>query len=282
MAVSPLIISCAVTGGRASGSGNPHHPRTPEAIGQAAIEAWREGAAIVHIHARGDDGAPTGDLDSFRRIVDVIRSEGSDVVLNLTTSYYDDVANWEQRFGPLELGPELASFDCGTLNFNDRVFENSPTFLAALAGRMLERGVKPEIEIFDAGMVATARRLAAEGRLADPLYFQFVLGVRGGAPATERDLLFLAESIPAGSPWSVCALGRDQLRMNAMAIAMGGHARTGLEDNLYFRQGEFASNGRLVERVRRLAELMERPVATPGQAREILHLQRSPVTAPPA
>jgi 3-keto-5-aminohexanoate cleavage enzyme len=262
-----------VTGGRASGAGNPHHPRTPEEIGRAAVEAWREGAAIVHIHARNDHGEPTADLDCFGRIVDTIRSSGSDVVINLTTSFADDPSQWEQRFGPLELGPELASFDCGTLNFNDHVFHNAPDFLEALAGRMLERSVKPEIEIFDAGMIATAQRLAAAGLLEEPLYFQFVLGVQGGAPATERDLLFLVESIPPGAPWSVCALGRGQLPMNAMAIAMGGHARTGLEDNLFLRKGEFASNGQLVERVRRLAQLMEREVATPQDARRILHLR---------
>lgn len=276
----PLIISCALTGTLATVEDNPHLPYDPEAIGRAAVEAWREGAAIVHIHARGDDGAPVWEPTYFQRAIDVIRAQDCDVVINLTTSYSstgDD--NWDWRFAALEVRPELASFDCGTMNFGDTVFHNSPPFLADLARRMLDAGVKPELEIFDSGQIGNAVRLAGDGLLSAPLLFQFVLGVAGGAPATIRDLVHLVQSIPAGSVWSVCALGRAQLAMNAHAIAMGGHARTGLEDNLWYRKGVPATNAMLVERVRRLAELMERPVATPDQARRLLARAPAPQQA---
>ena len=269
----PLIISCALTGTLATIDDNPHLPYDPEAIGRAAVEAWREGAAIVHIHARGDDGTPAWQPGYFQRAIDVIRSDGCDVVINLTTSYGgtgDD--HWGRRFAALDLDPDLASFDCGTMNFGGMVFRNTPQFLAELAQRMVSAGVKPELEIFDSGQVGNALRLAGEGLLRAPLFFQFVLGVAGGAPATLHDLLHLVQAVPDGSLWSACAIGRAQLPMNAHAIAMGGHARTGLEDNLWYRRGVPATNAMLVERVRRLAELMERPVATPDDARRMLAL----------
>jgi 3-keto-5-aminohexanoate cleavage enzyme len=269
----PLIISCALTGTLATIEDNPNLPYDPEAIGRAAVEAWREGAAIVHIHARADDGVPTWEPEYFRRAIDVVRSADCDVVINLTTSYGGTGEdNWDRRFAALDPRPELASFDCGSMNFGPMVFRNSPDFLAELAGRMLAAHVKPELEIFDTGQIGNALRLADESLLAPPLFFQFVLGVAGGAAATPRNLVHLVESIPDAAPWSVCAIGRAQLPMNAHAIAMGGHARTGLEDNLWYRRGVPASNAMLVERVRQLSELMDRPVATPDQAREILGL----------
>jgi 3-keto-5-aminohexanoate cleavage enzyme len=272
-----LIISCAVTGDHAV-SISPHIPAHPEAIGRSAVEAWREGAAIVHLHARNDSGAPAGDADYFRRAVNVIRDAGSDVIVNLTTSFNGAGDNvWDKRFAALEAGPEIASFDCGTMNFGEYVFHNSVPFLRELATRMQRAGIKPELEIFDAGMLGTAVRLAEEGLLPAPLFFQFVLGVAGGAAASEHELLHLRSLLPAGALWSVCALGRHQLPMNALAIVMGGHARTGLEDNLYYRRGELADNPRLVERVRRLAETLDRPVASPDDARTLLGL-RAPAT----
>jgi 3-keto-5-aminohexanoate cleavage enzyme len=152
------------------------------------------------------------------------------------------------------------------------VFHNPIDFLRELGRRMRAANVKPELEIFDSGQLETALRLADEGVLEPPFFFQLVLGVRGGAPATERALLNLVDQVPEGSPWSVCAIGRPQLAMNALAIVAGGHARTGLEDNVWFRRGEHASNPRLVERVRTLAETVDRPVASPAEARRILGL----------
>jgi 3-keto-5-aminohexanoate cleavage enzyme len=273
--MEPLIISCALSGGLETPEQNPNVPFNPEAIGKAAVEAWREGAAVVHIHARDEDGEHSGSPEVFGRILDVIRDSGCDAVVNLTTSHAsweEDV--WEERFAALELHTDLASYDCGTMNFNEGVFYNRPDFLQELGTRMRAAGVVPELEIFDVGMIGNAIRLRDEGFLDAPLYFQFVLGVRGGAPAEARVLAQMVDMLPEGSPWSACGVGRHQLPINAMAIAMGGHTRTGLEDNTLFRKGEVASNPQLVARVRRLSELMERPVATPAQAREILHLDR--------
>ena len=271
--MDPLIISCALTGALATPKENASLPFDPEAIGRDALEAARAGAAIVHIHAREDDGTPAWETKYFERTLDVIRAENKDVLVNLTTGFggTEDI-DWEIRFAPLPLHPELASFDAGSMNFGPWMFRNSPDFLAALAKRMLDEGVKPELEIFDTGQIGNVMRLVGEGVIPEPLWFQFVLGVAGGAPATLRNLAHLVGELPPGASWSVAGVGRYQLPMNVYAIAMGGHARTGLEDNLWIRKGESATNGTLVSRVRSLAEQMERPVATPAQAREILGL----------
>jgi 3-keto-5-aminohexanoate cleavage enzyme len=270
----PLVISCAVTGSLATKDDNPHLPFSPAEIGQAAIEAWREGAAIVHIHAREDDGTPTGDPEYFRRAIDVIRSADCDIVVNLTTAHsaiYED--DWSQRFAALEAEPEIGSFDCGSMNLGPWIFRNAPRFLEELAQRMLDAGIKPELEIFDTGMVGNAMRLAERGLLPAPLWFQFVLGVDGGAPASARSLAQFVDMVPAGTAWSVAAVGRYQLEMNTHAIAMGGHARTGMEDNLWFSRGVPASNAMLVERLRIIGEAVGRPIATPSQARALLGLR---------
>jgi 3-keto-5-aminohexanoate cleavage enzyme len=178
---------------------------------------------------------------------------------------------------PVALAPELASFDCGSLNFGARVFVNSPDFLVTLAQRMLEYGVQPEIECFEPGHVWNALRLIDDGLLRPPYWFQFVLGVRGGSPPTVKQLVHLVEMLPRadGAPvhWSVCGIGRAQLPLAMAAMAMGGHVRTGLEDNVYYHRGELAtSNAQLVARLVRIAGEMGRPVATPAQVRQLLGL----------
>lgn len=272
--MDPLIISCAVTGALGTIEENPHLPYDPEAIGRSCVEAWEQGASVVHLHARADDGSPAWEPEAFQRSIDVIREAGSDVIVNLTTSWggLDPATDWERRLAPIDLRPDIVSFDCGTLTFGPGTFYNETDFLRELGRRCLDAGVKPELEIFHDGQLGIARKLLDEGVLAEPLFFQFVLGVHGGAPATQASLLHLVSQLPEGATWSCCAIGRPQLAMNAAAIVAGGHARTGLEDNLWYRRGEHATNGMLVERVRRLAELLERPVATPAQARELLGL----------
>jgi 3-keto-5-aminohexanoate cleavage enzyme len=270
----PLIISCAVTGNIATLEDNPHLPYDPEAIGRAAVEAWREGASIVHIHARQDDGTPAWEPEFFQRSIDVIRAAGSDMLINLTTSYGSvDEDDWDKRYAALECGTELASFDCGSMNFGPWVFRNAPDFLDELARRMDVAGVKPELEIFDSGQLHNALRLAETRPLGDPPFFQFVLGIAGGAPATAESLFHLVGQLPEDAVWSVCATGRAQLPVNLHAIAAGGHVRTGLEDNLWFRRGEPATNAALVARVRQIAEAAERTIATPADTRRILGLQ---------
>ncbi|MBI3979081.1 MAG: 3-keto-5-aminohexanoate cleavage protein [Chloroflexi bacterium] len=266
-----LIVSVATTGSWSPREKTPHLPVTPHEIVEAAVASRSEGAAIVHIHARDRDGNMTQDPAILEEIVEGIRAR-SDILVNLTTSSGVGRLTEEVRFNPLRFRPDLASFDAGTLNFNDGVFTNSPQFLPELARRLKEAGVKPEIECFDSSFIANALRLADQGLLEPPLFFQLVLGVRGGAPATAKQLLHMVEQIPAGSPWSVCAVGPHQLPMNVMAMAMGGHTRTGLEDNLYYRRGELATNPQLVARVVRIAREIGRDVATPAETRAILGL----------
>ena len=179
----------------------------------------------------------------------------------------------EQRIAPLDLRPELASFDAGSINTPAGVFLNPPEFLDALAAKALELGVKPELECFDAGHVATSLRYLEAGKLRAPLHFQFVLGAPYGMPATAASLVYLTGMIPADATWSVIGIGRAQTPMAALAIVMGGHARVGLEDNISYRKGELAtSNAQLVERAVRLAGELGREVATPAEARKILGL----------
>ena len=173
----------------------------------------------------------------------------------------------------MRLRPEIASFDAGSTNFGAGVFVNSPAFLDTLAERMQEYGFKAEIECFDTGMIENAKRQIAQGRIEPPYWFQFVLGVRGGAPATAQQLVYMVSQLPPESKWSVCAIGRDQLPLNALAIAMGGHARTGLEDNIYYGYRVLAEgNAPLVARVARLARELQREIASPDEARQLLGL----------
>jgi len=272
--MEPLIISCALTGNVASAEDNPNLPFSPEAIGKDAVQAWRAGAAIVHIHARDDDGRPAGAAEYFARALEVVQDAEADVVINLTTSYGGGSLDQDEelRMVPLTLHPELASYDAGSINASDHVFMNTRPYLRKLAARMKESGTKPEIEVFDTGMIETARVLADEGLIDTPLFFQFVLGMRGGAPAGVRQLQHMVDSLPPDSVWSVCAIGRAQLPMNTLAIIMGGHARTGLEDNLMYERGVHATNAQLVERVKMIADIHGREVATPDQARSLLGL----------
>ncbi len=269
-----LIISAALTGSWPTKAQNPAVPITEEEIATAAIDAWRAGAAIVHIHVRNEQGKVTCDPARYAKVRDLIRAAGSDVVINMSTGGGAGQTTDEQRAEPIALAPEIASFDCGSLNFGQTVFVNSPAFLDDLARRMREHGVLPEIECFEPGHVANALRLIDEGKLSPPFWFQFVLGVRGGSPGTVKQLLHLLDMIPAGAHWSVCGIGRAQLPLGITAMAMGGHVRTGLEDNLHYHKGELASsNAQLVARLVRIAGEIGRPVASPAETRQILGLK---------
>ena len=179
-----------------------------------------------------------------------------------------------ERLQPTELNPEMASLDCGTMNFGgDEIFVNTENMIIEFAARMRERGIRPELECFDKSHIDMALRLVRKGFIDRPLHFNLVLGVNGGAAATPRDLLFLRHSLPEDASFTVTAMGRWQLPLNVMAMAMGGHPRTGFEDNLYYARGRVAkSNGELVARLVRIAGEMNLGVASPDEAREILKL----------
>jgi 3-keto-5-aminohexanoate cleavage enzyme len=266
-----LIISVATTGSRTSRAQTPHVPITEAEIAQQAVECWRAGAAIVHIHVRDEQQRVTCDPERYQRVSELIRAVGADIIINWSTGGGAGVTTDEQRTAPVRLSPELASFDCGSTNFGQGVFINSPRFLENLAREMDEHMVTPEIEIFDTGMIQVAKDLIENGLLRPPHWFQFVLGVRGAAPPTARELVHMVDSLPPDSRWSVCAIGRGQLPMNVIAMAMGGHARTGLEDNIYYAYRQLATgNAQLVERLVRLAREQGREIASPDEARELV------------
>jgi 3-keto-5-aminohexanoate cleavage enzyme len=270
-----LIITAAITGSRILRDTAPYIPYTPEEIVQSSIECWNAGAAIVHIHVREPQtGLGAQDLELFRQVVTPLR-EKTDLVLCLTTS---GIAGRnlpvEQRLVPLELKPELASFDAGSINLGGGVFSNPPEFLDAAARMMKEKRVKPEIEIFDLGMIITALRMRNEGKLDDPLHFQFVLGTPWGAPATPKSFLHLYEHIPQNATWSVIGIGKGHLPMSMLGLSMGGHIRVGMEDNIYYARGVLAKkNSEFVERIVRIAREYGRDVASPDEARAILDLK---------
>jgi len=272
-----LIITAAITGSRITREATPYIPITPEEIVASAIECWEAGASIVHIHVRDPNtGLGAQDIGLFRQVVEPLR-KSTDLVLCLTTSGIPGKnLPIEERLTPLELKPELASFDAGSINLGGSVFINTPDFLQAAAVRMSEAGVKPELEVFDVGMMATCLRMREEGSLRDPLHFQFVLGTPWGIPATPKSLLHLLDYLPERSTWSVIGIGKAHLPMSMMGVILGGHIRVGMEDNIYYTRGELAkSNAQFVKRIVRIAEAYGREVATPEDARQILGLKRA-------
>jgi 3-keto-5-aminohexanoate cleavage enzyme len=268
----PLIITAALVGAEVTLAECPHLPITPGQIGQAAEEACQAGASIIHLHVRTPEGQPTQDKETFRQAIEAIRARCDAIVQISTGGAVGTTA--QERLRPLSLGPEMATLTTGTVNFSEEIFSNPWSLIQEFARTMQEHGVKPEIEIFDAGMIANAMRLRDKGLISDPLHFDLVLGVPGALPAAVRNLVYLVEGLPPGATWTVAGIGRAQTQMAAVAVAMGGHARVGFEDNIYYRRGELAqSNAQLVARVARIAAELNRPVATPAEARQILGLR---------
>jgi 3-keto-5-aminohexanoate cleavage enzyme len=267
-----LVITVGITGSRITRKQTPYIPILPQEIARSGIEAWKKGASVLHIHVRDPKtGLGTQDISIFKEVVDRIRGE-TDALLCLTTSGIPGrnlpIA---ERLQPLALQPEFVSFDAGSVNMGESVFLNPPEFLDALARETLAKGIKPELEAFEVGMVYTCLRYLEEGLLKPPLHFQFVLGIRGGMPAAPKSLLYLTEIIPSDSTWSVIGAGPGQLPMAVMGMVMGGHIRVGLEDSIYYSKGVLAkNNAELVERVVRIASEFGREIATPSEARKIL------------
>ena len=269
---APLIITCALVGAELSRNDTPHLPLTPDEIAEAAVGAWRAGAAMVHIHVRDENGQPTCRSDVFVEVIEKIR-KCSEVIIQVSTGGAIGDSQ-EDRLQPLLAKPDMASLTMGSINFGDGVFLNPQVFIEKLAARMKAAAIKPEIEIFDTAMLENATRMVAEGLLEEPLHLDLVLGIRGGLAATERNLNFLIDAIPAKYSWSVAAMGRHQFPMAQLAMKKDGHVRVGLEDNIYLEKGVLAeSNAQLVEKVVGMAGEVGRPIATGKQAREILKLR---------
>ena len=267
------IISVAVVGSYPTRKVNPAVPYTPKEIADAAIECRKAGAAIVHVHVRDPEtGIVCSRIELFREVVERIREE-SDILINLTTSGGNTprVNVIEERLEPVTLKPDICSLDVGSMNFGDRVFENPTEWGIAAAKRMREYGVKPEIEVFDAGHMRQALHMIEQGLFEKPPFVQLCMGARWGIEATPENLIFLKNMLPPGIPWCVLGVGRAQLPMITMGLVLGGHIRVGFEDNIYLRKGVLLkSNAEMVEVAVKLVEQQQREVASPEDARRIL------------
>jgi len=272
----PVILTCALIGG--APSANPNHPRDAADLVLHGVAAARAGAAVLHIHARTDQGEPTQAAAVYKEIADGIRAGAPDVILNFTTGGSPGMTD-DERLASLRGGPELASLDAGSMNFgpdDDFVFVNTHSFMARAAKEMRELGIKPELECFDTGMIVSGNELLARDLVAAPALFQLVLGVRGGAPARVDTLTHLVALLPAGAGWGALAVGRRHFEIMAATLALGGHIRTGMEDVAYTSKGFYAtSNAELVERAASLCRQLGRSLATPAQARDLLELRRT-------
>lgn len=265
-----VIIAAAVVGAEVTRAQSPHVPYTPEEIAKAAVDAGRAGAAVVHLHARWPDGRPSQEAVHFREIVDRIRSAGSDVVVQCSTGGAVGMPI-EERLGSLVAGAEMGTLNLGTMNFGDDVFVNTRPDIVKVAARLREKGLVPECEVYDAGMLDTLRWLLEKGHLAAPYHVQFVLGVPGGMTGSERNLRFLVEGLPEPAHWSVAGIGRHELPMAELALRLGGHVRVGLEDNLFVSKGVLArGSDELVAIAVELAAKARREPAKPAEARELL------------
>jgi 3-keto-5-aminohexanoate cleavage enzyme len=272
MASNPLIITCALVGAELTRTGYPYLPLTPDEIAMAAEEAVAAGATILHLHVRDEQGRPSQKAEIFAEVSAKIQSR-CDCILQYSTGGAVGTPLAE-RCAPLQLRPEMATLSMGTMNFGAEIYENSEATISAIAAAIKANGIIAELEIFDLGMLESVDRLTARGILPDKFHIDFVLGVPGGMAASLRNLVLLVDRLTPSQTWTVAALGRQQLPFSAHAIAMGGHVRVGIEDNIYYRKGELArSNAQLVARAVRLADELLRPVASVSEARAILGLR---------
>ncbi len=292
------FITCAVTGAGATAEKSELVPVTPRQIADAAIEAGQAGAAVVHIHVRDPaSGKGARDAALYREVVERIRSSSVDVVLNLSAGMGGDlVLGGDEAPLPLdpngtdmvgaterlahveELMPEICTLDCGSMNFaagGDYVLINSPGILRAMARKIQELGVRPELEVFDSGHLVLVKELISERLIDDPVLIQLCMGIPYGAPDDPATLMTMVGQLPPGCVFSAFSIGRMQLPYVGMAALAGGNVRVGLEDNIYLSHGVLASNGQLVERAVTILEAMNTRVLGPNEVREKLGLQRN-------
>ncbi|MEM5517798.1 3-keto-5-aminohexanoate cleavage protein [Henriciella sp. AS95] len=295
-----IIITCAITGSGETADRSPHVPVTPKEIAKASIEAAKAGAAIAHIHVRDPKtGAPSRDVDLYREVVERIREEDTDVVINLTTGMggdlylgpdedplalekATDLVGQVERMEHVEaLLPEICSLDCGSFNYpgGNYVYVSSPDMLRLGAKRLQKIGVKPELEVFELGHIWFAKQLQEERLLDAPPLFQVCMGVRWAAEATPQNFMTMVDNLPEGANWAGFALGAMEMPMVAQAALLGGHVRVGLEDNLYLSKGTLASNAQLVEKARTILENMGASIQTPAEARKALNVKKQDAPA---
>jgi len=274
-----VILTVACTGAWPQKSDTPYIPLTPQEQADEIVRCCEAGASIAHIHVRDEESQASMDFDQFAETVRLVRAR-CDIVINLTTSGGLGLSD-EIRMKPFQLlRPEMGSFDAGTMNWaHSTIFENSPRFLEKLAVSMNECQVKPEFEIFDAGMIYNVLYYMKKGLIEGNPHFQFVLGAPGGMTAEVRNLMFLLDTckqhLGDNFTWSALGIGRGHLLIVLAALALGGNVRVGMEDNILYRKGELAqSNTWFVERVKRLAAEVDKTIATPDETRAMLGLIR--------
>jgi 3-keto-5-aminohexanoate cleavage enzyme len=274
--MEPLILTAAITGAETTPKDQPNLPYTPEAQAKAAVECYEAGARVIHLHVRDENALATQDVNRFKESIDAIRQACPEVIMQISTGGAVG-ASFDSRIAPLQLKPDMGTLNGGTLNFGNEVFMNTPSDIERLAEAFKQYDVVPEVEVYESGMIDYIGRLVKRGVITtNPLHVQFVLGVPGGMSGTPRNVMYMAEhlklTIPTAS-WAVAGIGRYHVPASMMAMTLGGHIRVGFEDNIYYHKGIVAdSNAQLVARMRRIAEEIGRPIATPAQAREILAL----------
>ena len=271
-----VILACAMTGAQTPKQKNAAVPVTPEEIADDVYKVWKAGATICHLHMRDDKWNGTMDRDRFAETVRLIRAhEDCDIIINCTSSGENNASD-DRRLEHFKTVPgiEIGSYDVGTFLWGGAgTFYNTPDFLKKAAAVYDEKGIKPECEIFDMGMLSNVKWLIKNGFVKTPMYCQLVLGVVGGMDATVENLIYLVKHLPEGTYWSAAGIGTAHLPIMYAALAMGGHIRVGLEDNLYMSRGVKATNVSLVERaVAAIHEYGKEP-ATPTEAREALGLK---------
>ncbi len=268
-----LIVTAAICGAEVTKAHNPAVPYTISEIAEEAYRSYLAGASIIHLHVREDDGTPTQNKARFQEAMEAIKAKCPDVIIQPSTGGAVGMTI-EERLQPIELMPEMATLDCGTLNFGgDDIFINTENDIIEFARRMQEKKIKPELECFEKGHIDMVLRLHKKGYIMGPLHFSFVLGVNGGMSGELRDFVFLKESILSDATYSVAGIGRYEFPLAVASIISGGHVRVGLEDNIYLKKGLLAkSNGELVEKAVRLALELGRDIANPNETRRILNI----------
>jgi len=272
----PCIICVAITGSLPTKANNPAVPITIEEQIESTQEAFEVGATIAHCHVRDDEGKPTSDPERFARLKEGLEAHCPGMIVQLSTGGRSGAG--QARGGMLPLSPDMASLSVGSNNFPTRVYENPPDLVDWLAAEMIRHEVKPEIEAFDLSHILQAARMYQDGRIKDRPYVQFVMGVKNAMPADREVFDYYIYTVKRlfgeDAAWCAAGIGPNQLTLNEWAIASGGHARTGLEDNVRLDRDRLApSNAALVRRAAEICERNERPVATWQQAREILGLR---------
>lgn len=259
--MSSVVITVGPTGGQTTREMTSFLPTSPDEIAAEVTAAYHAGATVASLHFRDRDHRPTADLAIARRTVELVKEQSP--ILVQVSSGVSTEATFDERLALMELRPQMATLSPCSMSFGAGEFRNPPDFVRRLAGRMQELGIKPELEIYDTGHVPAALKLQEEGLIEGPLQFGIVLGVPGGMAATAANLAHIVQTLPDDAVWQAIAVGRANFEMAAVAMAMGGNVRTGLEDNIYLSRGELApGNAPLIERMRAIATSIGRPVAT--------------------